>query len=70
MGGRGGSSHGGGGGGGGSSAETEKRVGVQIGDKFYEAGEDIGKWEFVDAGGERVNYRDFLDAVDHREASR
>lgn len=70
MGGRGGSSHGGGGGGGGSSAETEKRVGVQIGDKFYEAGEDIGKWEFVDANGERVNYRDFLDAVDHREASR
>jgi hypothetical protein len=70
MGGRGGSSHGGGGGGGGSSAETEKRVGVQIGDKFYEAGEDIGKWEFVDENGERVNYRDFLDAVDHRAAHR
>lgn len=70
MGGRGGSSHGGGGGGGGSSAETEKRVGVQIGDKFYEAGEDIGKWEFVDENGERVNYRDFLDAVDYRDAHR
>lgn len=71
MGGRGGSSHGGGGGGGGSSsAETEKHVGVQIGDKFYEAGEDIGKWEFVDENGERVNYRDFLDAVDYREAQR
>lgn len=70
MGGRGGSSHGGGGGVGGSSAETEKRVGVQIGDKFYEAGEDIGKWEFVDENGERVNYRDFLEAVDYREASR
>lgn len=70
MGGRGGSSHGGGGGGGGSSAETEKHVGVQIGDRFYEAGEDIGKWEFVDENGERVNYRDFLDAVDYHAAHR
>ena len=70
MGGRGLSSHGGGGGGGGSSAEAEKRVGVQIGDRFYEAGEDIGKWEFVDENGERVNYRDFLDAVDYRAAHR
>lgn len=70
MGGRGGSSHGGVVRSGGSSAETEKRVGVQIGDKFYKAGEDIGKWEFVDANGERVNYRDFLDGVDYREASR